>query len=252
VRAGIRAVRALAELALPVVCAACGAPDLAVCWPCRTGVEEALFDAGPARCTPSPGPAGLPEVTATGRYAGPLARLVASYKDDGRRDLAPVLGGLLGRAVATSLAGSPEALRVLARRDGPVLLVPVPSSGRARRLRGDCPLLALAHEALCGFSRTEVAVDDVLVVRRRVADQAGLGAGARRANLDHALTVRHQGRPLAGRPCLVVDDVVTTGATLAEAARALRAGGLLVVGAATICATQRRAVAHSGLTAFPG
>jgi predicted amidophosphoribosyltransferase len=118
----------------------------------------------------------------------------------------------------------------------------VPSSRQARRARGDAPLRALALQAVRTFHRHEVVVADVLRPRRRVLDQAGLGAAARRVNLEHALEVRTgRRRPPAGTLCLLVDDVVTTGATLVEATRALRSGGLDVVGAAAICATPRRA-----------
>jgi predicted amidophosphoribosyltransferase len=190
-------------------------------------------------------------VVSAGRYEGPLARLVAAYKDDGRRDLAGLLGGLLATAVAGAVAGSPVAVQALAAGDGPLLLVPVPSSRRARRERGDAPLRALAARATTGFARGEVALAALLRPRRRVLDQAGLGADARRRNLDHALEVRSRGAPWGG-PALVVDDVMTTGATLAEAARALRMAGLTVVGAATICATQRRNRASEGFTASSG
>jgi predicted amidophosphoribosyltransferase len=240
VRVGIRAFRALADLVLPEQCAACGDPDGAVCPACRAGVEQALFEGGPAACSPTPRPAGLPDVTAAARYEGPLARLVAAYKDDGRRDLAGPLGGLLRRAVWSALLASGEAVDALAVGRGPVLVVPVPSSRHARRVRGDAPLLALAAQAAGQFHRHEVALADVLIATRRVADQAGLGAAGRVANLDHALAVRRGRAPAPGSLCLVVDDVVTTGATLSEAARALREDGLVVVGAAAICATRRR------------
>jgi predicted amidophosphoribosyltransferase len=80
---------------------------------------------------------------------------------------------------------------------------------------------------------------DALTHARRVADQAGLGAPDRMANLAGALRV---GRPagVAGRRVVLVDDVVTTGVTLAEAARALRAAGAEVPAAAVIAATARR------------
>ena len=71
---------------------------------------------------------------------------------------------------------------------------------------------------------------------RRVADQSGLDAAGRSANLAGALRASSD---LSGVPVVVVDDVVTTGATLVEAARALRDAGALVRGAAVVAATQR-------------
>lgn len=70
-----------------------------------------------------------------------------------------------------------------------------------------------------------------------MADQSGLNVAQRAANLAGALAVR---RPVAGLEVVVVDDVMTTGATLVEAARALRAGGAQVRGAAVVAATRRR------------
>ncbi|MGP3686421.1 ComF family protein [Streptomyces sp. IBSNAI002] len=70
-------------------------------------------------------------------------------------------------------------------------------------------------------------VAPVLRLRRAVADQAGLGARERRENLAGALEACPGGARLtAGAGLVLVDDLITTGATLAEAARAVRAGGL--------------------------
>jgi len=79
---------------------------------------------------------------------------------------------------------------------------------------------------------------------RDVADQAGLDAGQRARNLAGALRVRAWRGP-APPVVVVVDDLVTTGASLAEAARALCAGGLPVLGAAVVAATGRRSLAVS-------
>ncbi|WP_460459483.1 ComF family protein, partial [Angustibacter peucedani] len=76
---------------------------------------------------------------------------------------------------------------------------------------------------------------------RVVAEQSGLDVVRRAQNLRGALEVAPGWRArLAGREVLVVDDVLTSGATLLEAARALEEGGAVVRGAVTVAATPRR------------
>ena len=107
-----------------------------------------------------------------------------------------------------------------------VLLVPVPSAPAATRSRGHDPVRRIAFAA-AGELRGAgwpVRVAGVLRQRRVVADQAGLDARQRLENLVGALTVVSGGaRVLGGGRVVLVDDLVTTGASLAEAARAVRA-----------------------------
>jgi predicted amidophosphoribosyltransferase len=112
------------------------------------------------------------------------------------------------------------------------------------------PLLPLVESAVAGLSgRTIVA--DVLVPTRTTLDQSTLDSGQRASNLAGAMAVRERHeRVVNGSVCLVVDDLVTTGATLAEAARALRATGAAEVLAAAIGATRKR-VDHSGHSQQP-
>ncbi|MYX59919.1 ComF family protein, partial [Streptomyces sp. SID8382] len=82
-----------------------------------------------------------------------------------------------------------------------------------------------------------VRVPAVLRQRRRVTDQSGLDARQRRANVTGALgAVPGSARLLAAGPVVLVDDLMTTGASLAEAARAVTAAGGLVIGAAVVAA----------------
>jgi predicted amidophosphoribosyltransferase len=123
------------------------------------------------------------------------------------------------------------------------VLVPAPSRGAALRSRGDDPTLGLARGAARRLTRAgqAAAVVPALRLSRSTADQAGLGAQERAANLAGAARVpRRLQAAVAGRPVVLVDDVVTTGATLVESTRALRAAGAVVVGAAVVAATARR------------
>jgi predicted amidophosphoribosyltransferase len=222
---------ALLDLALPHACAACVEPGGPLCVACQRDLAAGLFDR-PLRSMPDPVPAHLPPVTSRGPYAGVLQRVVSAYKDDGRRDLRPLLASLLAESVAVAAAGRP------------VALVPMPSSRTAVRRRGDDPigdLVAVTAAQAPGRPEVVAALQPV----RRLADQSTLGHRARAANLSGAYGVRPRAAgALAGRPVLLVDDVVTTGSTLAEAARVVRREGGLVVGAATLAATRRRAPAR--------
>ncbi|WP_405709878.1 phosphoribosyltransferase family protein [Streptomyces xanthophaeus] len=206
----------LAGLVLPADCAGCGAARALLCAVCR----EALSGSGAGPVRPRPRPAGLPVVHAAAVYEEAVRAVVLAHKERGVLPLAGWLGGALAVAVSSVLAGA----------GGEVALVPVPSARRQVRARGHDPARRTALAAAARLRRAGVRarVAPVLRQRRAVADQAGLGARERRENLRGALEVcRYGARVTAGARIVLVDDLITTGATLAEAARAVRAAGLV-------------------------
>lgn len=220
---------ALVDLVLPMACAGCGTPGWSLCPPCAT-----VLDAPAKAVAPRPAPPGFPPCRAVAGYTGPVPAALAAYKERGRRDLGAALGGALARAVAA---------HPVVTGDVVVALVPVPSRAAATRRRGRDPTSALAVAAGRSLQRAGVAarVEPALHLRRDVADSAGLGIQARQANLSGAMAA-DRAEPAAGRPgsvVVVVDDLVTTGATLVEATRALAEGGRPGALAAVVAATPR-------------
>lgn len=178
----------------------------------------------------------MPQAWALTAYDDVIRQVVVAHKDDGR----VALRSELARLWRVALAGAVEAdigLRAAVRRTA-VLVVPVPSSPASVRARGRDPWREVVTEALGAEPRLPVV--RALMLRRAVRDQAGLGAAARAANLREAMAVRRR-VDLRGRTVVVADDVMTTGSTLTEAARAVRAAGAADVRAVVIAATARRA-----------
>lgn len=230
-----RAVRDVGRLVLPVECPGCALPDEILCASC-----SALLTGRPARCEAavprldrmdgSP----PPPVWAVVPYAGAVRGVVVAWKDRGRADLTERIVEAMARA-GGALA---PALSDVAAWGG-LAVVPVPTTPGARRRRGADLVRLLAGGLVRGLGEAGVAADVVPVLRHRRLrhrrDQVGLGARSRARNAAGSVTVRG-GEPVR-RVVVLVDDVVTTGSTLAACRAALEAAGALVVGAVVLAAT---------------
>ena len=112
-------------------------------------------------------------------------------------------------------------------------LIPIPSRKSVARTRGR---QFIEEVAILVSHDSGHRVAPILTHSRAVRDQSGLGAQQRWNNLDGSMVVK--GNPRGLGKVLLVDDLVTTGATLSEAARALRYAGIEVIGAVTAAIAQ--------------
>lgn len=228
----------LLALAVPVHCVCCGAEDRTLCASCGSRIRRLArspfrAESGAPALMDVDGTIMLP-VVAAGVYRDELAQGLLSFKRHGQHQLRMSLGRALAAAVSAAARG----------RSG-ILLVPVPTGTAAYLNRGFSPVHLLLKEAARQLPGLEIA--DVLARKPgpgllfpgRMGGQKGLGRGARAQRVRGSMRVPPGSRQrVQGRPCIIIDDVLTTGATIGEAARALHVAGAQVRGAVVLAATR--------------
>jgi ComF family protein len=218
---------AAGDLILGASCHGCTRPWWGICPACR----RELATRQPFVTVPVPRPDGFPFTVASAPYDNLLRSVINAHKE--RQAL------ILTRVLAERLAVSVHALLTHERYAvaAEIVLVPIPSAARTVRQRGFDATNAMARITARRLRiRYRTTARSVLVQARPVADQAGLGARARQQNLAGAFRLR---RPIKADAVVIVDDLVTTGSSLTEAARVFHRAGILVLGAATVAATAR-------------
>lgn len=209
------------DLALPAACAGCGREGEALCAECRPALDARLeAEPGVPIGLPADIPPPLLQLEWCAPFTGVARRAVHGLKYDGERRLAPILGAAVARRWARAGAAGDA-------------LVPVPASPDRVRERGydQASLIAVAASRRLG-----IPVVQALARTRTTTAQFDLDRTARRSNLGGAFRVADEAAAAAlqGRWVVLVDDVVTTGSTLAACATILLETGALAVSAVAV------------------
>jgi ComF family protein len=208
--------RSPAPLEADFFCAVCNTPfanaypldEFGVCAACRSGLR------------------GFDHAASFGMYEGSLRSLIHLYKYAGMKPLARLLAGYLDRAISLE-----------ERFDA---VVPVPLHWRKKWHRGFNQAELLARHVA---KKRGIPLFNALRRRRATATQAGLASAGRRPNVEGAFAVKRGARihsRLAGGKILLIDDVMTTGATASACAAALKRGGAKSVSLLTLARVDRR------------
>jgi len=203
---------------IPVDCAGCGRADLSLCEECELTLRRS---AAQHRMV------GEIAVFSALDYAGPVVGVMRSLKADGRTGLARPLGAALRATLERADVLPGGLLTGIATRS--LVPVAIPSSRAAFGRRGYRVVELVARHA-------GVRCLPVLRSVGAAIDQRTLGRAARERNTEGMFAVRSVPR----QPVVLIDDVITTGATLRAAADVLRAEGATVLGAVTVASTPLR------------
>ncbi|WP_245616240.1 ComF family protein [Corynebacterium doosanense] len=157
-------------------------------------------------------------VFALGPYAEAHRGVILAAKERGNLAVRRLVGAVIGAGV--------RHLQAAGELTHDVVLVPAPTRQRSARLRGGDPVSAFCHSS-------GLPAVDLLRLDPATADQTGLGASGRRANMAGRVRL-HRAAP--GSPVVLVDDVVTTGATLAASVERLLIAGATVQAALVVAA----------------
>lgn len=190
----------LLDFLIPAACAGCGATGGVLCHRCTASI--ATRDAFVIGSRGS-----IPPTLALGPYDGALRTSILALKFRGARGV----GTLLGKWIAERIFWPLE------------LVVSVPLHAQRLRERG-YNQAALIARAVAAAIRVRY-LDDAIARRRSTVPQSSLGLAERRENVEGAFGACNRIGAVCGRRVLIVDDVVTTGATVAACASVLRAAG---------------------------
>ena len=209
----MKSISSLQELLFPIRCIGCSALGLDICSSCRRNWIPHIYRTWSTAKPHFPIYSSVP-------YSPLAGKIILAAKENGIRRA----DKLIQSALLHSILYCTEEHRC-------DFLIPIPSRKRVARARGRQFIYELAARISLEINIPSL---EILEHQREVRDQSTLDAFERSLNLQGALRAS---RYISGR-AILIDDLVTTGATLAEAARALRAVGIEVTAAVTACVAE--------------
>ncbi|MSO42630.1 MAG: hypothetical protein CK518_03490 [Actinobacteria bacterium] len=206
------AIEALSQLLFPTRCFGCNEIGLSICSSCRREWHPHYYSRHLSQL----------RVHSAVLYSATASKILLAAKENGLKGADTLIVDAIVHVLSQ---GSFDRHNIR--------LVPIPSSHSARRRRGRSFIVDISSSVSL---RTGYPVADSLELVRKVRDQSGLHASARARNMQGAFALKCGAYPRGD--LILIDDVVTTGATLGEAARALTSQGFHVIASVTACLAQ--------------
>jgi len=209
----MKSIHALQEIIFPSRCLGCGQLGLEICSLCRKNWHPHIYRQWSQHLPTFP-------IYSAVTYSPIAGKVLLAAKENNLVIADQLIYKALGHSLTFAL-----------REIGGDFLIPIPSRRSVARSRGRQFIAALAHQL---SAETGLPAYENLEHTRRVRDQSSLDAKSRFHNLDGSMKSLNF---LSGK-AIVIDDLVTTGATLQEAVRALRDRGIEVAAAVTACVAE--------------
>ena len=209
----MKSIRALQEIIFPSRCLGCGQLGLEICSLCRKNWHPHIYRQWSQHLPTFP-------IYSAITYSPIAGKVLLAAKENNLVIADQLIYKALGHSLTFAL-----------REIGGDFLIPIPSRRSVARSRGRQFIAALTHQL---SAETGLPAYENLEHMRRVRDQSSLDAKSRFHNLDGSMKSLNF---LSGK-AIVIDDLVTTGATLQEAVRALRDRGIEVAAAVTACVAE--------------
>lgn len=220
----LKSIQSLKELIYPNICLSCNALGATICHSCskywlakpnKSKIENKY----------------LFFVTTYDKYT---SAIILAAKESGSREAVK----LIARSITSSISFAMLNLGI----SPPINLVTIPSQLSAIRRRGRDHIKDLVQEVIIQLNQLDIDAIYLPIIEpiKKIKDQSNLNGSQRKENMSHAFTVKSS--PISQRAVILIDDLVTTGASIQEGARALAEAKITIDAVVTACAVGRNSL----------